>query len=61
MKKLSKCGKYEIYLDEEYGYIAIKGLGTTYGLEFDEWDKFITVLKIADCKIKGAMLDANRN
>lgn len=52
MEKLSKCGKYEIYLDKEYGYIVIKGLGTTYWLEFNEWHDLVEAVFIAS-KIKG--------
>ena len=54
MEKLSKRGRYEIYLDVEYGYIAIKGLGVTYWLDFDDWHDFINAVNDGNKNIGGA-------
>lgn len=55
MDKLSKCGRYETYLDAEYGYIAIKGLGVTYWLDFNDWDDFVKAINDGTKNIGGKL------
>lgn len=58
---LSKDERITVYSYRGWYYVDGLSDRTLVFTDYEEWDQFITVLKIADCKIKGAMLNANRD